>query len=190
MKKAIKIMSLLMACGVFMFMAYGSGGEDNKKWEPNNKEMFCGNDFTKDDYLANIDMKITAETIFNSDGTYISKKGWGVVGEDSKEEYNNTVGRSGEENYKFEGTWEMIQPTEALKGDGSTQKYKPTYIKFKSNNGTVGYAEILCQKYEVYYYLYLTVMDASGNELYDEGEIKAGMFGGSDLCQNIENKVE
>lgn len=187
MKKILKITSSLLVAGLFLFVAYGSGGQDIKKWEPNNKELFCGVRFTEDDYMEQIDMKITRETILNSDGTYVSKSGWGVVGNDSKEEYNSTVGRNSEEDSNFSGTWEIVKPTEAMKQDGSTQKYKPTYIKFKCNNGTGGYAEILCMKYNVYYYLHLNPMDSNGKNLFAEDAVRAGMFGGQDLCQYIEN---
>ena len=187
MKKKIKITSSLLVAALFLFIAYGSGDKDIKKWEPNNKELFCGVRFTEDDYREQIDMKITRETILNSDGTYISKSGWGAVGNDSKEEYNITVGRNSDEDYNFSGTWEIVQPTQAMKQDGSTQKYQPTYIKFKCNDGTGGYAEILCMKYNVYYYLYLTPMDVNGKNLFAEDAVRAGMFAGQDLCQDIEN---
>ena len=186
-EKKIKITSSLLVAGFFLIIAYGSGDKDKKKWEPNNKELFCGIRFTNDDYREQIDMKITRETILNSDGTYISKSGWGAVGNDSKEEYNSTVGRSSEEDSNFSGTWEIVQPTESMKQDGSTQKYKPTYIKFKSSNGTGGYAVILCMKYNVYYYLHLNPMDANGNYLSVEDSFRAGMYGGEDLCEDIEN---
>ena len=188
MKKLIKIMSLLMTCGVFMFLAYGSGKDEKVAWVNNSKELFCGRTFYAST-TSPLDITIKSETVLNCDGTYTSKedRDMSTINEMS----GNTLGQSKTNNGTFSGTWEIVTNfPEAIKRDGSTQKSKPTYIKFISNNGIVGYAEIHCLQYEVYYYLLLTVMDASGNEFFDEEAYKGGMFSGQDLCENMENKEE
>lgn len=187
MKRMIKIMLTLVVVGIFVFMAYGSGND--KKWESNNKELFCGVQFEDSEYLEPIDKEIKKVTIFNIDGTYISYKNWQAVDESSKQEYRDSgVNSSGADN-DFNGTWEIVQPTESMKGDYSTQVYSPTYIKFKCNNGTGGYAEIYCSKNN---YLHLSIMDINMRRVdekrgsMDEGEdniiekreIAIGMFGG------------
>lgn len=206
MKRVIKTILTLVVIGIFAFMAYGSGND--KKWESNNKELFCGVQFENSEYLEPIDKEIKKVTIFNIDGTYVSYKNWQAVDESSKQQYRDSgVNSSGADN-DFNGTWEIVQPTESMKGDYSTQAYSPTYIKFRCNNGTGGYAEIYCSEYNGINYLHLSVMDANqrrvdekrGNiddereNIVEEREIAIGMFSGisswsGELSKAKENKI-
>ncbi|WP_406845389.1 hypothetical protein [Flavobacterium soyae] len=118
MKRMIKTILTLVVVGIFAFMAYGSGND--KKWESNNKELFCGVQFENSEYLEPIDKEIKKVTIFNIDGTYVSYKNWQAVDESSKQQYRDSgVNSSGADN-DFSGTWEIVQPTESMKGDYST----------------------------------------------------------------------
>lgn len=188
MKKLIKIMSLLMTCGVFMLIAYGSGKDEKVAWESNSKELFCGRKFWHST-ISPLGTTTKSATILNCDGTFTSTQDEDMSA--LNEESGNTLGQSKTNNGTFSGTWKIVTTfPEAIKRDGSTQKQKPTYIKFNSNDGKIGYAEIYCYKYEVYYYLALTVMDSSGNEFYEEEAFKGGMFSGQVLATDLENKVE
>lgn len=190
MKKTIRIILTLVVVGVFVFMAYGSGTD--KKWESNNKELFCGVQFEHSEYLEPIDKEIKRVTIFNIDGTYVSYKNWQAVDDSSKQQYRDSGVNSNGADNNFNGTWEIVQPTEVMKGDKSTQVYSPTYIKFKCNNGTGGYAEIYCSEYNGTNYLHLSIMDVNqrsvdekrgsideeGENVVEEREIAIGMFSG------------
>lgn len=189
MKNKSKLISSLLITGLFLLIAFGSGKDDKKvAWVSNSKELFCGRKFWKST-TSPLGTTTKSATILNCDGTYTSTEDEDMSA--LNEESGNTLGQSKTNNGTFSGTWEIVTNfPEALKRDGSTQKHKPTYIKFNSNSGTVGYAEILCFKYGEYYYLGLTVMDATGKEFFDEEAFKGGMFSGQDLCENMENKVE
>ncbi|WP_291139654.1 hypothetical protein [Flavobacterium sp. UBA7663] len=189
MKKKSKLISSVLITGVFLLVAFGSGKDDKKvAWVSNSKELFCGRKFWKST-TSPLGTTTKSATILNCDGTYISTEDEDMSA--LNEESGNTLGQSKTNNGAFSGTWKIVTTfPEAIKRDGSTQKQKPTYIKFNSNDGKIGYAEIYCYKYEVYYYLALTVMDASGNEFYDEEAFKGGMFSGQVLATDLENKVE
>lgn len=143
MKKAIKIMSLLMACGVFMFMAYGSGEKDNKKWESGNKDLFCGKKFYDTKSIEQIGMTVETVTTLNCDGTYTSLQDW-KGDEPYKDEYNSTVGRSSDNNYNFSGTWEVVTdiPQEVKNEMTGFKDGDYTIIKYSSDNVRNRYAWI------------------------------------------------
>jgi hypothetical protein len=189
MKNKIKYFSSLIVFGLFILFAIASGDE-KIKWEPNNKSIFCGQDFYNSDYIEQISMDIKSKTILNCDGTFESSRGWEAVGgEKTIQGYRTTVGRSSDEEYNFTGTWEIIEPTENLKGDHSFDKLKPTYVKFKSSNGITGYSMIVCTNYNGSFQLRLIRITENGGDIWFENEHLTGMFSGEINSHNVENKI-
>lgn len=189
MKNKFKYFTSSVVFGVFILFAIASGDE-KIQWEPNNKSIFCGQDFYNSDYLEQISMDIKSKTILNCDGTFESSRRWEAVGgEKTIQGYRTTVGRSSDEEYNFTGTWEIIEPTEELKGDNSFDREKPTYIKFNSSNGIVSYGMIYCWDYKGSYILELNILEEFGNVVDDEDEYKFGVFSGKINSHNVENKI-
>ena len=173
MEKSIKILLILAVSCLFIFIALASGERETKKWEANKKELFCGLEFENTTTFEDIAMEIKRVTILNCDGTYESRQSWSSD-DAHKQDYRNTVGRSSDEDYSFKGTWQIIEPTSSLKGDGSLDRFKPTYIKFVCSNGSSAYAEITCMENS----LSIQLFDETGVPIVDEEEITVGMFSG------------
>ncbi len=179
MKESFKNQLLIITQSLCILLLIGCG--QPKRWQADNKELFCDKEFKNTTYLDNIAMEVKRTTLLNSNGTYESRQGWSAD-KSHEQDYRNTVGKSGDEDYSFTGTWEIIKPTTSLTGDGSLEKFKPTYIKFKSSTGQSGYACITCNDN----FMALQPIDASGTWIVDEGEINVGMFAGS-MPTSIEN---
>lgn len=179
MRNTIKNQPLMILQTLCLLLVLGCG--QTRRWQPDDKALFCDKEFKNTAYLDNIAMEVKRTTILNSNGTYDSKQGWSSD-KSHEQEYRNTVGKSSDEDYSFTGTWEIIKSTTGLGGDGSLEKFKPTYIKFKSSTGQIGYARITCHDN----FMDLQPIDASGTWIVDEGEINVGMFAGS-MPTSIEN---
>jgi hypothetical protein len=169
MRKSTKYITSVFVIITFVFFAIASGEKD-KKWEPNNKNLFCGVDFVGGRYLEQIAMSIKYKTVLNEDGTYTSESGWEIIGENNKQSARDAgVGSTSDEENNFQGNWEI---TDSWKSDGSFEVYNPTYIKFTSSNGKISYGVI----YVLDNNLQLVVIDSNGSMI--DGE-NTEIYGGS-----------